>query len=235
MSAAATVARSEGAMSKQTAATIAWQAHYTAKSGVAKVRGRGQPVLPLSRHHEQARSRIRPEIMLLRYKGVDEGKMATMDEPEKRGMRTWGMQKGDQDEPDCHARVDVVQVAVVVGRQACEVGDHAGEEEEEDGEGVQAGAEEEVQARVDVVQVAAEEEGVQATEEDEGVQAAGDEEEVQVEVFDQAAVVVGEGDQVVVTAAEEDQAGEEEEDVGEAALLLAAQEEVDEAGETVYG
>lgn len=153
----------------------------------------------------------------------------------KGGMRAWGMQKGDQDEPDCHARVDVVQVAVVVGRQACEVGDHAGEEEEEDGAGDQAGAEEEVQARVDVVQVAAEEEGVQATEEDEGVQAAGDEEEVQVEVFDQAAVVVGEGDQVVVTAAEEDQAGEEEEDVGEAALLLAAQEEVDEAGETVYG
>jgi hypothetical protein len=173
--------------------------------------------------------------MLLRYKGVDEGKMATMDEPEKRGMRTWGMQKGDQDEPDCHARVDVVQVAVVVGRQACEVGDHAGEEEEEDGEGVQAGAEEEVQARVDVVQVAAEEEGVQATEEDEGVQAAGDEEEVQVDVFDQAAVVVGEGDQVVVAAAaEEDQAGEEEV-ANEADLLLADQEDEDEAGEIVYG
>lgn len=140
---------------------------------------------------------------------------------------------------DCHAaRVDVVQV-VVVGRQACEVGEDHAREEEEDGEGVQAGVED-VQARVDVVQVA-EEDGDQAAEE-EGDQAAAEDEvkagaaeELQAEDLVQAAAVDdGEGVHVVVAAAaeEEDQA-DDDEDAGETSLP--DQEAEDEEGETVYG
>lgn len=95
MSAAATVARFEGAMSNQTAATIAWQAHYTAKSGVAKVRGRGQALSPLQ---AEITNRLvlgfDRKLCWLRYKGVDEGKRATMDEPEKGGNASMGYAEG---------------------------------------------------------------------------------------------------------------------------------------------